>query len=121
MEFKDWLKQQLDELGMDPTGLARLVDKLNQPTIQRVLSGETPNPRIGTVTKIKAAVAIARENAGLSAPKDPSFQAEEQDLPPEDVAFVDDIASGLAERDIPEHIRQTILTLIGSSPKKDKQ
>lgn len=66
MTFKDWLKQQLDEIGTDPTALSRLVDGLNQPTVQRVLSGGTGDPRIKTAAKIRQAVEIARRNAGLS-------------------------------------------------------
>lgn len=39
-------------------------------------------------------------------------------LPPADQQFVEAVATGLHDRDIPEHIRQTILTLISSSPEK---
>lgn len=40
------------------------------------------------------------------------------DLPPEDRQFIDALQTGVAERQIPDHIRQTILTLISSSPEK---
>ena len=39
-------------------------------------------------------------------------------LPPEDKRFINEVATGLHDRDIPEHIKQTILTLISSSPEK---
>ena len=39
-------------------------------------------------------------------------------LPPEDQRFINEVATGLHDRDIPEHIKQTILTLISSSPEK---
>lgn len=39
-------------------------------------------------------------------------------VPPQDKTFLDALGSGVKEREIPEHIRQTILTLIDSSPKK---
>lgn len=70
MKFKDWLSEQIAEIGIEPTSLARLVDRLNQPTIQRILSGETPSPREDTMNKIRMAVAIARKNAGLSPSSD---------------------------------------------------
>jgi len=65
MNFKEWLSKQIEEIGIDPTSLSRLVDGLNQPTVQRVISGETKNPGIGTVTKIRAAIEIARAAKGL--------------------------------------------------------
>lgn len=40
------------------------------------------------------------------------------DLPPEDQRFINEVATGLHDREIPEHIKQTILTLISSSPEK---
>lgn len=39
-------------------------------------------------------------------------------LPAQDQEFMAAVQSGLAEHEIPEHIRQTILTLIASSPEK---
>jgi len=39
-------------------------------------------------------------------------------MPAQDRRFLDALGSGVKEREIPEHIRQTILTLIDSSPKK---
>jgi len=74
MEFRDWLANQLDEIGIDQTALSRLVEGLNQPTIQRVLSGGTSDPRIGTVNKIKTAVEIARKQKGLSPSSDTKSQ-----------------------------------------------
>lgn len=53
MKFREWLKQEMslrDE--MSQAKLARL-SKVPQPTIQRILSGETPDPRGSTIDKIK--------------------------------------------------------------------
>lgn len=38
--------------------------------------------------------------------------------PPADQEFINEVSTGLQEREIPDHIRQTILTLIASSPEK---
>lgn len=67
MEYRQWLSGQLSDLGRTPTDLARVIDgdKLNQPTIQRILSGKTPNLRIGTVAMIEKALSIL----GSSNPK----------------------------------------------------
>lgn len=43
---------------------------------------------------------------------------EGDDLPAADQAFLGEVTAGLQARDLPEHIRQTILTLIASSPEK---
>lgn len=40
MEFKDWLQAEMDARGLDPSKLAR-ASKVPQPTIFRILSGET--------------------------------------------------------------------------------
>lgn len=53
MDLKDWLQEQLDTRGIGPSDLAR-ASKVPQPTIFRILSGETADPRIGTVRKIEA-------------------------------------------------------------------
>lgn len=53
MDFREWLQEQLDARGIGPTDLAR-ASKVPQPTIFRILSGETADPRIGTVRKIEA-------------------------------------------------------------------
>lgn len=41
-------------------------------------------------------------------------------LADEDKKFIGDISAGIAEHELPDHIKQTIMTLIGSTPKKDK-
>ena len=58
MEYKDWLLDQLEAIKATPTDLSRAIegDKLNQPTIQRILKGKTPNPRIGTTALIEMAL-----------------------------------------------------------------
>lgn len=58
MEYKDWLLAQLEAIKATPTDLSRVIegDKLNQPTIQRILKGKTPNPRIGTIGLIEMAL-----------------------------------------------------------------
>lgn len=54
MEFRDWLKVEMANQvpPMGPSDLARLA-KIPQPTIFRILSGETKNPRIDKVRKIE--------------------------------------------------------------------
>lgn len=52
MNFKNWLNQEMTVRGMSQAELARL-SKVPQPTIQRILSGETPDPRGSTIDKIK--------------------------------------------------------------------
>lgn len=60
MNYREWLSNQLAEIGATPTDLSRVIDGdlLNQPTIQRILKGKTPNPRIGTVKMIEKALTI---------------------------------------------------------------
>ena len=77
MKFSEWLRDQISEIGTNPTALARLVEGLNQPTVKRVLSEENPDPRIGTVEKIKEAVAIARRIAGLPPSSHMQFESKE--------------------------------------------
>lgn len=57
MEFRDWLKTEMANQvpPMGPSDLARLT-KIPQPTIFRILSGETKNPRIDKVKKIERAL-----------------------------------------------------------------
>lgn len=55
MEFKDWLQAEMDARGLDPSKLAR-ASKVPQPTIFRILSGETKDPRTGTVKKLERAL-----------------------------------------------------------------
>jgi len=52
MNFSEWFKQQLEAAGLNPTQFAEAI-KENQPTIQRILSGETKNPRLKIVKKIE--------------------------------------------------------------------
>lgn len=55
MEFRDWLQAEMDARGLDPSKLARM-SKVPQPTIFRILSGETRDPRTGTVKKLEFAL-----------------------------------------------------------------
>jgi hypothetical protein len=55
MEFKRWLQTEMDARGLDPSKLAR-ISKVPQPTIFRILSGETKDPRTGTVKKLERAL-----------------------------------------------------------------
>ena len=65
MEFKDWLQDAMDARNIGPSDLARL-SKVPQPTIFRILSGETKDPRTGTVKRIERALGI--ESPPLEAP-----------------------------------------------------
>lgn len=58
MEIKDTLKAWMAYYNTDPTNLAAKVPRLNQSTIQRVASGETSDPRRGTLLKIAEALGI---------------------------------------------------------------
>lgn len=72
MEFREWLQAEMDARGLDPSKLARMA-KVPQPTIFRILSGETKDPRNGTVKKLERALGAA--SPPLEAP-----QTEHQDL-----------------------------------------
>lgn len=52
MKFREWLKQEMRQKKMSQNELARL-SKVPQPTIHRILSGETPDPRGSTMAKIE--------------------------------------------------------------------
>lgn len=65
MEFKDWLQEEMDARGLDPSKLAR-ASKVPQPTIFRILSGETKDPRTGTVKKLERA--LGSESPPLEVP-----------------------------------------------------
>jgi transcriptional regulator with XRE-family HTH domain len=52
MNFAQWFKKELDASGINATQFAEAI-KENQPTIQRILSGETQNPRLKIVKKIE--------------------------------------------------------------------
>ena len=59
MEIKDTLKAWMAYKNTDPTNLAARVAGLNQSTIQRVVSGETGDPRRKTLLKIAEALGIS--------------------------------------------------------------
>lgn len=53
MEFKDWLKSKMAKRELNSASLAEAIGE-NQPTIYRILSGETKNPRLHIVKKIES-------------------------------------------------------------------
>lgn len=53
MEFKDWIESLMQRRGINATQLAQGI-KENQPTLQRVLSGETKNPGLRIVKKLES-------------------------------------------------------------------
>lgn len=57
MEFKEWLQAEMDKRQMTPSELARL-SKVPQPTIFRILSGETQDPRTNTAKKLERALGV---------------------------------------------------------------
>lgn len=62
MAYKDWLAAKMLDLGVDTPELVRRSNgRLRQPTIHRILSGETPNPRFETTKAIEAALGVAYE------------------------------------------------------------
>lgn len=72
MEFREWLQAEMNARGMNPSKLAELA-KVPQPTIFRILSGETKDPRTGTVKKIERALKA-------ESPPLPALQSEHQEL-----------------------------------------
>lgn len=65
MDFKGWLQAEMDARKIGPSELARM-SRVPQPTIFRILSGETKDPRIGTVKRIERALGI--QSPALEAP-----------------------------------------------------
>lgn len=53
MEFKDWLIEKMAKRELNSASLAEAIGE-NQPTIYRILSGETKNPRLHIVKKLES-------------------------------------------------------------------
>ena len=106
---RERLQEVVDSLFDGYSG--RLADAIKRPrpNISQVLSGKRPFGE-----------ALARDiEQILELPRGYlDREAEDSAMPPADQQFVDAVAAGLHDREIPEHIRQTILTLITSSPEK---
>lgn len=80
MEFKSWLAGQIEQRKMAQAELSRL-SKVPQPTIQRILSGETSDPRESTMRKLRRALGFSAENELHHAPTvslAPTIPLEEQ-------------------------------------------
>lgn len=58
MEFREWLQSAMGARGIGPSDLARM-SKVPQPTIFRILSGETKDPRTGTVKRLERALGVS--------------------------------------------------------------
>lgn len=67
MDFKEWLKEEMRARGVNPSQLAGLA-KVPQPTIFRILSGETKDPRQNTVKKLERALGSASPPLEIEAP-----------------------------------------------------
>jgi phage repressor protein C with HTH and peptisase S24 domain len=52
MEFREWLKANMEKHGVHATALAEMIDE-NQPTLQRIITGETKNPRLKIIKKLE--------------------------------------------------------------------
>ena len=52
MDFAAWLINKMDDRGLNPTTLAERISE-NQPTIQRIVSRETKNPRLKIIKKLE--------------------------------------------------------------------
>lgn len=52
MEFAKWIEKKLEDRKLNPTQLAEAIGE-NQPTLQRILSGVTKNPRLKIIKKIE--------------------------------------------------------------------
>ena len=55
MGFREWLRAEMDSRKIGPSDLAK-TSKVPQPTIFRILSGETKDPRTGTVKRLERAL-----------------------------------------------------------------
>jgi len=53
MTFKDWLIERMAKRELNSASLAEAIGE-NQPTIYRILSGETKNPRLHIVKKLES-------------------------------------------------------------------
>jgi len=53
MEFKEWLVERMAKRELNSASLAEAIGE-NQPTIYRILSGETKNPRLHIVKKLES-------------------------------------------------------------------
>lgn len=51
-DFRTWLKLELDRCNLSQAELARM-SGVPQPTIQRIISGETGDPRGPTMAKLR--------------------------------------------------------------------
>ena len=52
MQFKEWLKLMMEQRGLNSATLADAIEE-NQPTIYRIITGETKNPRLQIVKKLE--------------------------------------------------------------------
>jgi predicted transcriptional regulator len=57
MDLKTRLKQLINERGLNPYTLAQIA-KVPQPTVHRILSGESTSPRTSTVQKLAKGLGI---------------------------------------------------------------
>jgi hypothetical protein len=67
MDFKEWLKEEMRVREWNPSQLAG-VSKVPQPTIFRILSGETKDPRQNTVKKLERALGSTSPPLAIEAP-----------------------------------------------------
>lgn len=88
MEFKLWLAQQMAEKQLGQADLARL-SRVPQPTIQRILSGETSDPRGSTIGKLERALGVNPDwlPTGESRKEAGAAQAEHSNISPITIAI----------------------------------
>lgn len=82
------------------------------PQISRWLSTTTADPRAITERSAR------KIEEALKQPRGWLDLEDHKDSPTPDDAFVASVLQASADRNIPDHIKQSILTLISSSPKK---
>lgn len=112
MEFKDWLQAEMDARGLDPSKLAR-TSKVPQPTIFRILSGETKDPRTGTVKKLERA--LGSVSPPLEAPAEHQELVEAWDylLPGEREALLSKIKQLAAHnREAADHFKPKVIRVV---------
>ncbi len=101
--------------AIKPAALARACG-IKQPSVSDWLSGRTKHLEGANLLSAAAYLNVTPE--WLSSGRGPMRPAD--NLPPDDAAFVQYVATGAANKDLAEHVKQAIRTLIDSSPEKKK-
>ena len=115
MTIGDRVRQARSEAKLTQKALAARVG-LTQPTLSDLESNNSK----GTASIAQIAAVLGVSALWLETGKGTKCIGEYENTTPADQEFVREISREIADRDIPEHIRSAISTLITSSPKKSK-